>query len=267
MDWNNIWDQLLNELQGVGLQLLQLVRVLVRTVVIFVAARYAARWLRQRITAPRLNGHINPNLANLASNSVTVLVYLLAFALLLGSLGVQWSALVTYVSVVTVALTLSMQEVLRNMIAGVYILLERPFLVGEIVNVRTVNGSVERIDLRTTSIRSQTGELVLVPNSIIFSEVVTNKSATRATRTDFTVSGLTGNTEEILEKVRDEVMAIEGVRKPDPVVEITSAAATGITIQLRVWHNPMLSVRQPITDRLRALYPECEVTSALEPAA
>jgi hypothetical protein len=51
------------------------------------------------------------------------------------------------------------------------------------------------------------------------------------------------------------------------VVEVTSASEAGLTVQLRVWHNPMMSVRQPVTDRLRQLFPECEVTSALEPTA
>jgi small conductance mechanosensitive channel len=71
-----------------------------------------------------------------------------------------------------------MQDVLKNVFAGVYLLIERPFRPGDTIKVRDFIGRVETVDLRTTTLRNDS-ELVYVPNAILFSEVLINRGLSR----------------------------------------------------------------------------------------
>jgi small conductance mechanosensitive channel len=77
------------------------------------------------------------------------------------------------------AFGLSLQDLLRNLIAGLYLLVEKPFRPGERLMVRTFEGTVSSVDLRTTTLLTPQGERVLVPNAILFAEVLVNRGAPR----------------------------------------------------------------------------------------
>ncbi len=73
------------------------------------------------------------------------------------------------------AFGLSLQDLLRNLIAGIYLLIEKPFRPGERLLVRTFEGTVSSVDLRTTTLLTPQGERVLVPNAILIAEVLVNR--------------------------------------------------------------------------------------------
>src|SRR6266851_7692913 len=68
----------------------------------------------------------------------------------------------------------AIQDILKNFFSGVYLLLERPFRVGDTIRVKDQLGVVENIGVRTTLLRTSDNVQVLVPNATVFSEVVTN---------------------------------------------------------------------------------------------
>ncbi len=103
---------------------------------------------------------------------VTVLV-------VLGILGVNSVSLVTVAGAVGLAFSLAIQDILKNFFAGVYLLLERPFRVGDTVLVKEQLGVVENIGVRTTMLRTSENVQVLVPNAVVFAEVVSNHTHAR----------------------------------------------------------------------------------------
>jgi hypothetical protein len=121
---------------------------------------------------------------------VLVGVYALAATLIVSLLGGNWTSAVTILSAGTVALTLALQDVLRGFVAGVYLLLERPFAIGDRIKVRDVEGTVEAIDLRTTVLRGEGAGVVVVPNATVFAEILTNRSLGHLTRTTARISKL-----------------------------------------------------------------------------
>jgi small-conductance mechanosensitive channel len=87
------------------------------------------------------------------------------------------AGLVAAFGAVGLAFGLSMQDVLRNLIAGLYLLVEKPFRPGDRLMVRTFEGVVETVDIRTTTLLTSAGERVVVPNAILFAEVLVNRGA------------------------------------------------------------------------------------------
>src|SRR5712691_371452 len=89
--------------------------------------------------------------------------------------GVQISGLLTFLGALSLAITFALQDVLKNLVAGLYLLWERPFIIGDSIQVKDVTGKVEDVQVRTTLLRSDTGQLIVVPNAVLFTEIVTNR--------------------------------------------------------------------------------------------
>jgi small-conductance mechanosensitive channel len=111
------------------------------------------------------------------------LILLLGLLIVLPIIGLNATALFATVGVFGLAISLAVQDVLKNAVAGVYLLVERPFRPGETIKVREFIGTVETVDLRTTTLRSE-GELVYIPNAILFSEILVNRGQIRRVGTE-----------------------------------------------------------------------------------
>jgi small conductance mechanosensitive channel len=96
----------------------------------------------------------------------------------LGLIGVPWTTVIALTSVLGLAASLALQDVLKNFVAGIYLLVERPFRIGEWIKVRDFVGAVETIDVRTTVLRTEDGGAVMVPNAILFAEIILNRGIT-----------------------------------------------------------------------------------------
>jgi small-conductance mechanosensitive channel len=89
--------------------------------------------------------------------------------------GIQLTGLLTFLGALSLAITFAIQDVLKNLVAGMYLLWERPFLIGDSIKVKDVSGSVEDITVRTTILRAENGQLIVVPNAVLFTEIVINR--------------------------------------------------------------------------------------------
>jgi hypothetical protein len=164
---------------------------LVQAAIILVGAAFVARSLRRRIGS-RLESTLAPeNAKRLVENAVTLGVFGAAVTLLLTIWGATWTTLLTAVGLSTLFVALGLQGVLQSLVAGMFILFERPFNVGDRVKYSNhdVEGTVEEISLRTTVIRTEDGTRVIAPNSFIFTQAVLNFSPDRAVLTVVTVHG------------------------------------------------------------------------------
>jgi small conductance mechanosensitive channel len=103
--------------------------------------------------------------------------------LILPLFGLSATALLAALGVLGLAVSLAMQDVLKNVFAGVYLLIERPFRPGETIKVRDFVGTVETVELRTTTLRAD-GEVVYIPNAILFGEVLVNRGKARQVAVD-----------------------------------------------------------------------------------
>jgi small conductance mechanosensitive channel len=172
---------------------------------IAIALLLGSRFIRQRIKSSASKRHVRNNLPSLIDNVIRIGVYIVVLLIVLGSLGVDTSSLVTFFSVFTAALTLSLQDVLKNIFSGMYLLGEQPFLPGDRIKVAKEEGRVERIDLRVTRIRSDRQELILVPNLTVFTQVVANSSTLRFRPMTFQIIDIDEDVEVAEDGIRETV--------------------------------------------------------------
>src|SRR5260370_34586530 len=135
------------------------------------------------------------------------------------------------------ALSLAFQDILKNFIAGLFMLLERPFRLGDEITVDNHTGIVENIEMRATTLRTSEGEQVITPNSLVYTGTIINR--TRYPTRMFTltakvpdgvvVDGLVAQLREQL-KNRPEL-----AKDPPPQVGLQASVDGGLTLEVRYW--------------------------------
>jgi len=105
---------------------------------------------------------------------IKIVVYLLAFSIILDKLNINITPIIAGLGIIGFALGFGAKDVVANILAGFFILLDRPFIRGERIEVGSDKGDVFDIGLRTTKIKTPTNEIVIIPNSDIISNPVKN---------------------------------------------------------------------------------------------
>lgn len=154
---------------------LQAVRAVLVVLVAIIGLRLARRWLRSAMQRAR----VDTGTQILVQRGIVITFVGVTILLVLGLLGVNSVSLVTVAGAVGLAFSLAIQDILKNFFAGVYLLLERPFRVGDTIQVKDQLGVVENIGVRTTMLRRPDNVQVLVPNTVVFAEVVSNHTYQR----------------------------------------------------------------------------------------
>ena len=93
------------------------------------------------------------------------------------ALGFEPQHVVTGLGLTSIALGFALKNILSNFVSGLLILFMRPFELGDQISIGETEGSVERIDLRATQIRTCDGRLALVPNADLFTSRIINNTA------------------------------------------------------------------------------------------
>lgn len=169
------WDQLGHRFEG-------LFPAIAWSIVILIATYAGSRVAANRVRSMLGRGGFQPNVAILLGRTFWLILWLIGLVLAISQFSNGLAPLAALVGVFGLAASLSLQQVLQNLVAGVYLLAERPFDIGDyiaVVGPFGVNheGRVEDIQMRGTRLRNRDDELILVPNSAIFAGVVTNRTA------------------------------------------------------------------------------------------
>ncbi|MBA2872892.1 small conductance mechanosensitive channel [Anoxybacillus calidus] len=122
--------------------------------------------VRQK-AALRISERREATLLRLLDNVVTYVVYFIAIIMILDTLGVEVKAILAGAGIVGLAVGFGAQSLVKDIITGFFIIFEDQFSVGDYVRIGNFEGYVEEIGLRTTKIKSWTGEVHILPNGSI----------------------------------------------------------------------------------------------------
>jgi small-conductance mechanosensitive channel len=133
-----------------------------------------AHWARSSFERAVTKTAADANARLLAARLIYGAILVLGLVWVLGLLGMDQASILATFGAIGLALSLAVQDILKSFFAGLYLLFERPFIIGDEVQVKEHVGRVEQVGFRATSIRTSDNVLVLVPNAIVFAEVVRN---------------------------------------------------------------------------------------------
>ena len=190
--------------------------------------------------------------------SVTrILLYLLLGLAAASSLGIDVTGIVALASVFTLALSLSLQNSLTNLIGGFTLLSTKPFKSGDYVEIAGQAGSVTEIGMFYTVLTTPDNKITHIPNNSVVSADITNYTTTGTRRLSIDVSAsYDAPTEKVLEALRDAANVPGILEDPAPFVALTGYGDHAITYTVRVWTKTedYWTVHYSIHERIRECF-------------
>ncbi len=199
---------------------------------------------------------------NLLMQGAYYAIWTLGLIVAVDALGFQPQTVVTGLGLTGLALGFALKDIISNFVSGLLLLALRPFELGDQIVVGETEGSVERIELRATQIRTYDGRLVLVPNAELFTSRVTNNTASPVRRAVVPVFlGYDSDLPRAVEVVRAATAAAPGVLgDPPAAVRVAELGQDDLVLETRFWADSRRSdftatqavVRAEIVAALRA---------------
>lgn len=149
----------------------------VRAILVALATWIAARVARSSFNYAARRTDVSARL--LIGRVITIIIVGLGVATILDTLGVPLTTFVTVLGVAGLGISLAMQDILKSFVAGTYLLFERPFRIGDEISVKDQRGVVEHIGIRTTQLRNADNVQIIIPNAVVFAEMVANRTHER----------------------------------------------------------------------------------------
>lgn len=225
---NRYWDQLHTVLA-------EFLPGVIGAVIILVVGLWAVKLivkLTKKILEKReVDKSVSTFLASLIKWGLTVLI----FIMVISKLGVPTTSFIAVLGAAGLAVGMALQGSLGNFAGGVLILLFKPFRVGDYINGQGISGTVTAISIFTTSLRTDSNQLAIIPNGQLSNEKIINYSTLerRGDALEFTI-----NHQDNLKVAKDAIMEVlitnPGVIKDDntkPKVVVSAIADKGVVLQ------------------------------------
>lgn len=192
---------------------------------------FAARRV-QRIAERR---GVDFTLARFFGAVVKIGIVIVAIVIALGNLGIELAPIIAFLGAGALGAAVAMQGVLSNYIAGLAIILTRPFVLGNTIAVQGYSGVVKDIGFAATVLEGEDGERITIPNRDIVGQVIVNSDEQRLVETRIAVENDT-DVPRATATLRDMLAGFPGVAvKPAPQIGVHGFTYGGIILGLRFW--------------------------------
>ena len=193
----------------------------------------------KRQVTQRFSDHERPSLGLAMGRIAKILLTVvgLALALTIIAPSIDLGTLVGSLGIGSVAIGFAFKDILQNWLAGMLILIRKPFTIGDQIEAGGFEGTVEEIETRATIIKTYDGEHVLIPNSQLYTNPVVVKTRTAISRGEYTVGiSYDADIDEALELMEAELGKINGVLDdPAPDAFAWELGDSSVNIKARWW--------------------------------
>jgi len=212
---------------------------IIAALAIFIIGRWVAKGLRKLISNLMTKKGVDPILIGFTTNMAYIA--LLAFIIIaaLGQLGIQTTSFIAILGAAGLAIGLALQGSLSNFAAGFLMIIFRPFNVGDYIEGAGMSGTVEEIQIFTTTLTTPDNKTVIIPNATLTGDNIVNWTVKGTRRVDM-VFGI-GYDDDIdkARKIMEDILAKdERILKDKPVqIAVSELADSSVNFVVRPWAN------------------------------
>ena len=210
---------------------------LVTAIVIFVVGKWVVNLLTRALRKLMQKQEVDETLETFVSNFARMVLMVFVIIAAISALGIQTTSFIAILGAAGLAVGLALQGSLSNFASGVLIVLFRPYKVGDFVEAAGIAGVVLEVQILTTVLRTGDNKQIIVPNSQIMGDIITNYSANDTRRVDLVVGV---SYDDNLDKVRDtveELVAADDRILSDPActIAVSELADSSVNFVVRPW--------------------------------
>lgn len=224
-------------IQNLGEAIIIFVPRLVGTLVFLFFFWLVYRGIRRMALSSMKRAQVDQSIQDMISALIRWTVMLFGIVIACNQLGIPIVAMLTGVSIVGLAVGFAAQETLANFIAGIVIFMDKPFRIGDWIEIDGDLGKVQRVTFRSTRVLNLDGEILVLPNTHMLSNKLINHSSHPVQRVNVRI-GIAYK--ESIDRAREVILAVvKGDPRlcdaPAPSVIVDQCADSSVNLILRFW--------------------------------
>jgi small-conductance mechanosensitive channel len=213
---------------------------------IYFLAKWSQKYISRRFTAQQ---------GMISAKVIKYTGLVIVFIMVLRELGFELSPLLGAAGIVGIAIGFASQTSVSNVISGLFLIAEQPFVVNDVIRVGTITGQVLSIDILSVKLRTFDNQFVRIPNETILKSEVTTITRFPIRRADLILSVAykedIGRVKEILKQIsHDNPLCLQ---EPEPLIIFQGFGASSIDLQFSVWaaKEDWLTVKNQIYEEIK----------------
>ncbi|CED71280.1 mechanosensitive ion channel [Aliivibrio wodanis] len=208
-------------------------------ILILVATRFIARLtskvVLKAVVQPHL--HMSKLMQDFFVSMSSKLIFFIGILIAFSKIGLDLAPVLTGFGVAGIIIGFALQDTLSNFASGMMLLIYRPFDVGDFVEAGGVSGKVSHMSLVNTTIKTFDNQIIILPNSKIWGDVIKNVTHERLRRVDMVFSIGYNDSIEHAENVLAEIIDAHPatLKKPEPSIKVHTLGASSVDFIVRPW--------------------------------
>ncbi len=210
-------------------------------VIAAIAVLIMGRWIAKGLTGfteKLMNkSQVDPTIVSFVANMTYIALLVFVVLAALGQLGIQTTSFIAVIGAAGLAVGLALQGSLSNFAAGFLMIIFRPFKVGDFIEGAGVAGTVEKIQIFTTQLKTPDNKTIIIPNAKLSGDNIVNFSVKGTRRVDF-VFGI-GYDDDIdkARKIITDVIENDArvLKDPPPIIAVMELADSSVNFVVRPW--------------------------------
>jgi small conductance mechanosensitive channel len=206
-------------------------------IAIFIVGRWIAFRIAGAVVLATERASLDPTLTKFLRSVVYLALLVMVLLTALQPLGVKITAFLAVLGAAGLAIGLALKDSLANFSSGIFLVFFRPFRVGDYVEAAGVAGTIDEINMFSTTFKTVDNRVVVVPNGMIYAGTITNFTALSTRRIDLVISvdysDSIPKAKEIIQAVLDSDERV--LKDPAPTVTLQDLAASSVNFAVRPW--------------------------------
>ncbi len=216
----------------------QLLKFLVFILILFATrliARLTSRVVLKAVVQPHLR--MSKLMQDFFVSMSSKLIYFIGILIAFSKIGLDLAPVLTGFGVAGIIIGFALQDTLSNFASGMMLLIYRPFDVGDLVEAGSVSGKVSHMSLVNTTIKTFDNQIIILPNSMIWGDVIKNVTHERVRRVDMVFGIGYEDSIEHAEKILAEIVDAHpaALKKPEPNIRVHTLGASSVDFIVRPW--------------------------------
>ncbi len=207
----------------------------VYAIIILIIGLIIARWLSNMVIRVCESRHLDITLSRFLGNVVRLTLIAFVLIIVLGKFGITMTPFIAAIGAVAFGSSLALAGLLSNYGAGLSIIITRPFVVNDTIQIQGVSGVVEEVGLAATRLSTEDGEQITIPNKHIVGEILINSFENKVVEASIGIS-YDDDAQKAIDTIQKALQTIPDiVSEPTPQIGIEEFADSSVNIGIRYW--------------------------------
>ena len=240
-----------------------LLKDIASALIILVIGIFATRIMLKLLKKTLEKSNLEIAAHSLITSLTSAALYILLGLIVASTLGIDVTSIVALASVLTLALSLALQNMVSNIIGGFTILYTQPFHSGDFVEIAGQSGTIKEINMTYTKLATADNKIISIPNSAVVAAQIINYSAEATRRVEVVVSASYDvPTQKVLDALVLAGTVDNALLEPAPAAVITGYGDSAIHYSLRIWVKTpdYWDVYFQVNQRVKQIFDEQGVT-------